>query len=316
MPSQHFRFRDLPAAQRAVIRDLHRLNPWWNLKIIVFALLWAGAGTVAIHSSALPVWLACYFIIGATLQGFGILMHEAVHGIMFRNRTLNRWIGFLCGLPTFLSVSAYRVGHLPHHRHARGGRDPDELENVTTNPRLLAVVFTLTLLIGELFGFYRVGPFAVGQAHPRERRDVLVEYMVIAGVFATAFALVPFTVLLHVWILPAVVATQLTNVRTLAEHVLTDRTNPLTVTRTVVSNRFVSFFMCNLNYHIEHHLFPAVPWYHLPQLHRVLGDDLERSGAQVYRSYTRFLTDLGMFVLRAWGPGGRDLPLRLQPRGA
>ncbi len=69
--------------------------------------------------------------------------------------------------------------------------------------------------------------------------------------------------------------------------------------------------MCNLNYHIEHHLFPAVPWYHLPRLHALLRHELRRTGAQVYPSYTRFLWDLGRFVARAYAPGGESLPLRL-----
>lgn len=198
------RVRDLPADRQADLRRLHALNPWWNLKILVFALIWIVAAAVALRVSALPVRLACYFIIGATIQGLVILMHEAVHGIMFRDRGLNRWVGFLCGLPAFLSVSAYRMGHLPHHRYERSARDP-----------------------------------------------------------------------------------------------------------VVVSNPFVAFFMCNLNYHIEHHLFPAVPWYRLRRLHALLGDELRRSGAQVYLSYTRFLWDLSRFVVLAYAPGGERLPLRL-----
>ena len=67
--------------------------------------------------------------------------------------------------------------------------------------------------------------------------------------------------------------------------------HPLIQTRTVTSNAFVSFFMCNLNYHLEHHLFPAMPWYHLPRLHRLLQDDYRKAGSVVYRSYVRFIWD-------------------------
>jgi len=141
----------------------------------------------------------------------------------------------------------------------------------------------------------------------------LLEYAVIVAVFVAAFAVIPRGAMLHAWVFPALVARTLTNVRTLAEHVLTRHGDRFTATRTVVSNRFVSFFMCNLNYHIEHHLFPGVPWYHLPALHRLLEPELRRRGAQVYRSYTRFLLDLGRFVIRAWGRSGRSLPLSLAP---
>jgi fatty acid desaturase len=107
------------------------------------------------------------------------------------------------------------------------------------------------------------------------------------------------------------VASLLTNVRTLAEHALTLRIDRLTATRTVLSNRAVSALMLNLNYHTAHHLYPAVPWYNLPRLHRLLEADFAAAGVQIYRSYTRFLAELAAFIVRALGPDGRALPLLL-----
>jgi len=37
-----------------------------------------------------------------------------------------------------------------------------------------------------------------------------------------------------------------------------DRWSP--IRRSLVSNPVVSFFFNNQNYHLEHHLFPAIPW--------------------------------------------------------
>ncbi len=306
--------RDIPAAKKARIRELHALRPWWNLKALAFAGVWAGAGWTALHVPLLPVRFVCWFLIGATIQGLAILMHEGVHRILFRDRGFNRWVAFVCGLPAALSVTAYRVGHLPHHRYERGARDPDELENATHNPRALAALFCLMFVGGEVFGFYRVGPTAALRAAPGERRDIAVEYAIIAAAMVVAFSAVPLATLLQLWIFPALFARQLTNVRTLAEHVLTGHGDRFTATRTVISNRFVSFFMCNLNYHLVHHLYPAVPWYNLPALHRLLTEELRQAGAQVYPTYTAFLRDLARFVWLAWRPGGDRLALTLPPR--
>ena len=57
----------------------------------------------------------------------------------------------------------------------------------------------------------------------------------------------------------------------------------------MTSNRLVSSLMCNLNYHLEHHLFPGVPWYNLPRLHALLADEYRRAGAFAHRSYLGFL---------------------------
>lgn len=307
------RFRDLSLARRTALKRLHHLNPWWNLKILLFIAIWAAAGYTALHAPLL-VKLPCYFIIGATIQGLVILMHEAVHGIMFRNRILNRWIGFLCGVPAFLSVSAYRIGHIPHHRHERTARDPDELENFSRNPRVLSALFCLTFFAGEIFGFYRVGPANAFRGRRSERIAVIEEYLLVTAIFIVAFASLPMHVMLNVWVFPALFARQLTNVRTLAEHCLTGTEDRLAATRTVKSNAFVSFFMCNLNFHIEHHLYPAVPWYNLRRLHALLKNDFRDADAQVYPSYTAFLRDLGTFIARAFRPGGDALPLRLPPQ--
>src|SRR5581483_229268 len=202
LPAPPRSLRGIPRERRALVRELQQLDPRRTARVLVFFAIWTGAALVAVRVPVLGVRLVCYFLMGATIQGLVILMHEGVHRILFRDPLLNRWVAFACGLPAFLSVTAYRVG-----------------------------------------------PLNAWRTSGRERRDVLVEYGIIAGVFAAAFALVPIDLLLHVWVFPALVARQLTNVRTLAEHVLTGHGDRVTATRTVTSNRFVSFFMCNLNYH-------------------------------------------------------------------
>lgn len=304
-------FGELPATLRAEIRALHqRRTAPSMLAALAFAATWTLAGLAIHHTGLLAVRLAGWLLIGALIQGFGILMHEGVHGIMAGDRRLNRWLAFLCGVPALLSVSAYKAVHLPHHRYERTGRDPDELENITRDPRGLALLFLVVLAIGTLYLSPKYGPTAALREKAAVRRDILVEYGLIVAVYAIVFALAP-GLMLEVWVVPAIVAGSLTNVRTLAEHALTVRINRLTATRTVTSNRVVSALMCNLNYHTAHHLYPAVPWYNLPRLHRLLEADFRAAGVQVYRSYTRFLIELAGFMVRSFGPNGRALPLVL-----
>jgi fatty acid desaturase len=293
------------------IRRLQTIDYGRNLRIPLFFLIWTVAGFVSLEVDVLFIQLACYFFAGATIHGLGILMHEGVHHTMFRNKSLNRWVSFVCGIPALMSVSSYRVGHLPHHKFERGELDPDELENISKNPRVLAALFCLTFLFGDFFGYYRVGPFNALRTNPTDRRAILQEYGIIVCLVSLVLWLVPLTVILHVWVFPVLFGRMLTNVRTLSEHILTSKDNLLTPTRTVVSNGFVSFFMCNLNYHVEHHLFPAVPHYNLPEVHVLLLHEFEKHNVQVFRSYTQFLMELGHYILKAWSPGGNQLDLCL-----
>ena len=41
------------------------------------------------------------------------------------------------------------------------------------------------------------------------------------------------------------------------------------------------FFPHHVNYHVEHHLFPAVPHYRLPELHRELAERGILEGAEI-----------------------------------
>lgn len=297
--------------QKRAIRALHGGRSRAVPRLLAFLGIWGGAALVALRLPWLPLQLACWFLAGASIQGMGILMHEASHGNLFRNRTLNDVVGFLCGIPALLAITPYRRSHMTHHQHARGPDDPDELENLSRNPRTLSLIFLFILLAGDLYGFYFVGPLAARRGSTAERLATLTEYGVIAGVIVGAFVLVPFHVMLYAWVLPVLFARQLTNVRTLAEHSLTRGGSRWLSTRTVVSNRFVSFFMCNVNYHIEHHVFPRVPFHNIPRVHALLESDLERIGAHVCPSYGQFLLQMLRFALRAWRPGGASVPLVL-----
>ncbi|MBM2841879.1 MAG: fatty acid desaturase, partial [Bacteroidetes bacterium] len=74
----------------------------------------------------------------------------------------------------------------------------------------------------------------------------------------------------------------------------------------------VSFLMCNINYHLEHHLYPGVPWYNLPKLHRLLQQDYRKAGSSVYTSYTIFMLDTFRAIKAGAVPGKRLIPNHLR----
>ena len=60
-------------------------------------------------------------------------------------------------------------------------------------------------------------------------------------------------------------------------------------TRTVLMNPFSRFIYLNMNYHIEHHMFPLVPYYNLPKLHEVIKDDLPPPNKSICSAYAEML---------------------------
>ena len=55
----------------------------------------------------------------------------------------------------------------------------------------------------------------------------------------------------------------------LADDVLDHRLN----TRTIYMNPVFRFLYLNMNYHVEHHMYPMVPYHALPKLHEAVKDD-------------------------------------------
>jgi nitrite reductase/ring-hydroxylating ferredoxin subunit len=87
-------------------------------------------------------------------------------------------------------------------------------------------------------------------------------------------------------------------------------------TRTVYINPAFRFLYLNMNYHVEHHMFPAVPYYNLPALHEEIKAYLpppKKSMLDAYREIFHAVRmqqkDTAWEVERAWrppaeGPGG------------
>ena len=94
---------------------------------------------------------------------------------------------------------------------------------------------------------------------------------------------------LLLWALPLVTVLQpILRLRAILEHgAVDDLGSPLTAARTNRTwgsplNRLGGLlFPHHVNYHLEHHLYPAVPHYHLPRLHRLLLDKGALADAEV-----------------------------------
>jgi fatty acid desaturase len=74
----------------------------------------------------------------------------------------------------------------------------------------------------------------------------------------------------------------------LAEDVFDHRLN----TRTVYMNPIFRFLYFNMNYHIEHHIFPMVPYHALPKLHKAVKDQLPRTYTGIVDVYKEIIPAL------------------------
>lgn len=249
---------------------------------------------------SLTTWLLGTVLLGSRLLGFGILVHECGHRTLFRTPALNDFVGrWLVAPPTFNNMRAYMRGHLEHHRLAGTAEDPD-LPNYRDYPISRARLWrklrrdltgqtgwrTLQGVGRSLANYRRLSPEARGALG----RAVLMNAAVfLALLLAGVPALYLTWFLAYIFVLPLV-----SRIRQVAEHgAVPDlfsrdaRHN----TRSVRSNWLMRalFPPHGVNWHLEHHLMPSVPIYHLGRLHRLLTAKGAYEGMHFETSYPRLL---------------------------
>ncbi|MCW8175744.1 fatty acid desaturase [Verminephrobacter aporrectodeae] len=263
-----------------------------------FALLGlSGWASLALWGSwwALPPYMV-YAVLYATASDSR--WHETSHGTPFRTDWMN---GVLYEIASFMVMRESVIWRWSHNRHHSDtlivGRDP---EIQVPRPPDMRAHFLSLFNIGTYRSYFpSLLRHARGQITDAERSFVPAsEFPKVARnariVLALHAATLLAALLLQSWgpvfliILPHLFGNWLMIVHNttqhagLAENVLDHRLN----CRTVYMNPVSRFIYWNMNYHVEHHQFPLVPYHALPRLHALIKDDCPppyRSIAQAWR---------------------------------
>lgn len=149
----------------------------------------------------------------------------------------------------------------------------------------------LRLIIGYPVYVAAIPILGFRQGRARDRFWIVCEVLATAILMALIWhSPIPKQVLLHGWLIPMLFINTMVNIRGMSQHTLLEHaTDEVQGTRSILTHPVVAWFMCNENYHLEHHLYPGVPWYHLPQVHQTLGGELARQGAPFIPSYFSFV---------------------------
>ena len=305
--------RVLGAADLAPLTRLSTLQGAWSLVQTLALVLATGALGIwgfslfnAGYVVAAVVVIACAIVLmGCWQHALAILSHESVHYRLFANRAANDWFGRLCGMLICVSTFSYRIVHRVHHNNLYEAIDPD-LALMAGYPRgrmylakkLLKDAAGLTAWCNYLYFFGAPGMNAatrqtlrpLDDTTERLRRLALADRWVVvafhvlalAGTFAVGVGLEYVTL----WILPAMtVQAVFLRLRAVAEHgAPSDTSTPLGAARTNTELPLwakLALFPHHVNFHLEHHLYPAVPHYHLPALHEKLKAAGVLEGAEV-----------------------------------
>lgn len=255
-------------------------------------------------------YILAIIIVGARMHALAILMHDATHFRFLKNRKWNDIITNVTSMyPLFTSIEQYRQNHLRHHQHLNTEEDPDwvskfgkkEFTFPKTKQEFLLTVFSYFTLyqgIKDAIWFLKrfQAPAAKRNAAKENKKVKLAFYLVLFSLL-TIFGL--WKVFLLYWVVSYLSTFFMFQyIRSVAEHfgdLAYD--DLLTSTRTVKPTLLERFFIAphEVGYHLEHHLYPGVPFYNLPKLHQLLMKEADyQTQAHVTQGYlSGLLNELG-----------------------
>jgi fatty acid desaturase len=271
-------------ARRTEIKGLCELSSHWNICFI--ACEWLSIGLVIFGAekffNPLTYVLAVVWI-GSRLHALAILMHEAAHYRLLKNRKLNDFIGeVFLAWPITVTLRGYRNSHLAHHQHVNTVEDPDWEDGTKEDYRFPKTKMQmLYALLRNAFGFGFWDEFT-DTAQSKEFNEVprslrITQLMFFATIVICSVIFSFWKLLLLYWLVPVTTSfIFVAYVRAIAEHYGIDNSHELRKSRSTIATFWESILLApyNVGLHLDHHVHPGVPWYNLQKLHAVLLRDV------------------------------------------
>ena len=298
---------------REVLRSLNQRSDWKGmLQTLGHLGLLTLTGTGAFYAAGrlpLPVLLLILFLHGTVhaflLNGF----HELCHNSVFRTKFLNT---FFLRIFSFLGPFNYVrfwASHSDHHKYTLHPPDDYEvmlpvkltfsgfLKSAIVNPWGFYARWKLIvrLSFGKLEGPEETVMFPKSDMEKRRElfnwaRIQLVGHALIVGV----------SLYFGLWLVPVLITLApayggwLLYLCNTTQHVgLTDNVPDFRLCcRTITLNPLVRFLYWHMNFHIEHHMYAAVPCYNLGKLHKLIKHELPHCPVGLFETWKQIITIL------------------------
>ena len=227
----------------------------------------------------IPTMIVLFTLSQQGLHLFGWIGHEGFHLTLFENKYVGAYIGIIVSsmVFSFMQIGA-SISHWNHHRYTNQELDPDVAiftRFKTLLSRLLFVRITgnriylanaIKMAQGKELEYKYQLPFT-----KLEIKKLAVSNLLFSSLWTIVYLIVAIinpTMGIICIVFPHIFLTFYSSIRPYVEHAGTGD-DLLTDSRSRISPVSTFFYFGN-NYHLEHHLYPMVPCYKLPALHRYL----------------------------------------------
>jgi fatty acid desaturase len=258
--------------------------------------------------------------------------HECGHGTAFKTRWMNKVIYQIASFQIMRNPVLWKWSHVRHHTDTLiVGRDPEIAWMQPVGLVLKALAFTG--LVDTCDSMRNLARNAVGRFSddeweylPKSEEGIAIFWarvhlgiytLVLVAVLVLLVAGYGWAALVPVLLIGGprtygcwhFVMTGLLQHGGLSEDVVDHRLN----SRTVYMNPISRWIYWNMNYHVEHHMFPMVPYHALPDLHDAIKDDLPAPNTSIADAYKELF---GAVMRQRCEPGyflRKELPATAKP---
>ncbi len=305
-------------ALKALMRRIDRpgliyLTSWLALLAVTGTLVLWSAGTWWMAPALLLY--SSFFAVSAYA-----LSHECAHGTAFRTRWLNEAVFWFTSLLYYEEPLHRRYSHASHHTHTWIEGEDNQMPYA---PIPLTFWGWIEEILGlglywhqtKMFALHSLGIFSkdVKRIAPESELPRIQRYtQICVGIYMGIAAVsIWFGWLWPLWliVIPRVLGGPIMNAFILMQHVEMAENQPNIVqsTRSFRTNWFFQFLYFNMNHHIEHHLYPTVPFHALPDLSKALTEQLPEPDAGFLGTHWEVLK---ITIRRSLGLNDRSTKIR------
>ncbi|AJX95583.1 fatty acid desaturase family protein [Burkholderia pseudomallei] len=238
---------------------------------------WIVIGVAAWGAFRIGRWapLLAIFVIGNRQRALGNLLHDAGHRNLSAQRSINDSIAQIFLAPPLLSsLELYRQRHARHHAWL-GDRayDPDFIPYITHRGDRWFHAYVRVLTHPPTWAGSLFGHVLTMRLTPREWLKILLWWGTYEGLLVVAVNMHFALLFISLWMIArGTVFHAITTFREMTDHYGLEPKGIFRYTRDIPNHGLVSVLLHphHNGYHLTHHLFPHVPYYHLPHLHGLL----------------------------------------------
>ncbi|MCB1044532.1 MAG: fatty acid desaturase [Acidobacteria bacterium] len=277
-----------------MMKALHAKQPIRHFAVALrqFALLLGLPWLIYLVGESL-LWLPVSVLLGFVVFSFSVLLHEVIHKCVFTKdrRGWSAFLGYVYGLCSGLAAAQFERWHMDHHQQL-GSAEADPKRHYLS-PKRHARWYKLLYCTPVLFPIYFKAAAQAAAGYPKDlQRKIRFQRLSVIAIHLSVlggFAWIDPIFAVRAYVIPVFFVFPIAfTLNRLGQHYVIEPNDIAQWSTLMRPNPLWNFLFIYSSYHLEHHYFPAVPFYKLRALQRALDPFYAEKGVPHY-SYSQLV---------------------------